>query len=134
MARKKFATLTEQMYYILLALQEECCGVDVMEKVRVMTKGRVSVGPGTLYTLLGQFVREGLIRETHVAGRRRDYVLTPEGEQILAEEYRRLVRQVEDGARFGGEALRCQNGVPAANMETEPGMGGADGLGTPAEA
>ena len=30
MAREKFQTLTEQMFYILLCLQRECCGVDVM--------------------------------------------------------------------------------------------------------
>ena len=31
MAREQFQTLTETMYYILLALTEECCGVDIME-------------------------------------------------------------------------------------------------------
>ena len=33
MAREKFQTLTEQMFYILLCLQRECCGVDVMDRV-----------------------------------------------------------------------------------------------------
>ena len=33
MAREKFQTLTEQMFYILLCLQEECYGMDIMEKV-----------------------------------------------------------------------------------------------------
>ena len=27
MAREKFSTLTEQMFYILLCLREECCGM-----------------------------------------------------------------------------------------------------------
>ena len=40
MAREKFKTLTEQMYYVLIALQEERCGVDVMEVVREMTNKR----------------------------------------------------------------------------------------------
>lgn len=31
MAREQFQTLTEPMYYILMALSEECCGVDIME-------------------------------------------------------------------------------------------------------
>ena len=26
MAREKFQTLTEQMFYVLLCLREECCG------------------------------------------------------------------------------------------------------------
>ena len=46
MAREQFQTLTEPMYYILLALTEECCGVDIMEKVREISGGRVTVGPG----------------------------------------------------------------------------------------
>ena len=52
MPRVKFKTLTEQMYYILLCLTKECCGIDIMAKVSVMTAGRVSVGSGTLYNLL----------------------------------------------------------------------------------
>ena len=53
MAREKFSTLTEQMFYILLCLREECCGMDVMARVNELTGGRVAVGPGTLYNLLG---------------------------------------------------------------------------------
>ena len=37
MAREKFQTLTEQMFYVLLALREECCGIDVMAQVEQMT-------------------------------------------------------------------------------------------------
>ena len=55
MPREKFQILTEQMFYILLCLREECCGTDIMEKVREMTKGRVMIGPGTLYNLLESF-------------------------------------------------------------------------------
>mgnify|MGYP003185318416 CR=1 FL=1 len=47
MAREKFSTLTEQMFYILLCLREECCGMDVMARVNELTGGRVAVGPGT---------------------------------------------------------------------------------------
>ncbi len=55
MAREQFQTLTEPMYYILMALSEECCGVDIMERVRQISGGRVKVGPGTLYTMLSKF-------------------------------------------------------------------------------
>ncbi len=58
MAREQFQTLTEPMYYILMALSEECCGVDIMERVRQISGGRVKVGPGTLYTM-----RELLLEE-----------------------------------------------------------------------
>ena len=63
MARTKFQTLTEQMFYILLSLKDECCGMDIMDKVKEMTEGRVLIGPGTLYNLLGQFVHETIIQQ-----------------------------------------------------------------------
>ena len=40
MAREKFSTLTEQMFYILLCLREECCGMDVMARERVDGRAR----------------------------------------------------------------------------------------------
>ena len=100
MAREKFQTLTEQMFYILLCLRRECCGVDIMERVREMTGDRVDIGPGTLYALLESFQREGFICETRVEGRRRSYQITAAGRQRLAEEVRRLRRQTEDYELF----------------------------------
>ena len=96
MAREKFHTLTEQMFYILLCLRSECCGVDIMEQVAKMTDGRVSIGPGTLYSLLESFQAEGFIRETRVEGRRRSYMLSVKGQLRLEEEYRRILQQAED--------------------------------------
>lgn len=96
MAREKFQTLTEQMYYILLALSEECCGIDIMQKVQKMTEGRVSIGPGTLYNLLEQFLEAGLIRITGAVGRKKNYILTDKGFDILEEEYERLQKQITD--------------------------------------
>ena len=62
MARGKFQTLTEQMFYILLCLRQERCGADVMAWVAEATGSRVAVGPGTLYNLLEQFLQAGYIR------------------------------------------------------------------------
>lgn len=103
MPRAKFQTLTEQMFYILLCLKEECCGMDVMDRVGAMTAGRVRVGSGTLYNLLEQFQEAGMIRLTRAEGRRRSYILTDKGMQTLREEYDRLARQLEDYRRTFGE-------------------------------
>lgn len=103
-AREKFQTLTEQMFYILLCLQRECCGVDIMERVARMTEGQVVIGPGTLYSLLESFQTEGFIRETRVEGRKRSYQITVKGRLRLEEEVARLRRQTEDYVRFGKEA------------------------------
>jgi DNA-binding PadR family transcriptional regulator len=96
MARVKFQTLTEQMFYVLLCLKEECCGIDVLDRVPEMTNRRVNVGSGTLYTLFEQFIEADMIRETKVEGRRRSYILTDKGRAMLQAECERLRAQLED--------------------------------------
>ena len=100
MPREKFSTLTEQMFYILLCLKNECCGMDIMEKVFQMTEGRISVGPGTLYNLLEQFTDAGIIRLTRSESRRKSYQLAGKGRDILEAEYERLSKQMADYRRF----------------------------------
>lgn len=100
MPREKFQTLTEQMFYILLCLRKECCGMDIMAEVSEITEGRVSVGPGTLYNLLEQFAEAGMIRETKVEGRRKRYILTQKGAVTLREEFERLRKQTADYVRL----------------------------------
>ena len=103
MPREKFQTLTEQMFYVLLCLREECCGMDILDRVPAMTVGRVSVGSGTLYNLLEQFCEAGMIRETRVEGRKRSYILTGRGRERLEQEYQRIRAQAEDYQRWMGK-------------------------------
>lgn len=105
MAREQFQNLTEPMYYILMSLLTERCGVDIMEAVDKISKGRVRVGPGTLYSLLGKFEKETMIRETEVLGRKRNYIITDKGKEILLDEYRRLITLVNDGLFYLEEKL-----------------------------
>ena len=58
--------------------------------------------PGTLYTLLDSFQAAGWIMETKTEGRRRSYLITPAGEQALAEEYQRLQILSEDYRSYMG--------------------------------
>ena len=100
MAREQFQTLTEPMYYILLALTEECCGVDIMEKVETLSDGRVKVGPGTLYAMLSRFEENHIICRTAEEGRRKWYVITKLGVDMLKKEYERLKQMVKDGEGY----------------------------------
>ena len=84
------------MYYVLLCLRHECCGTDIMNMTLEMTDGRVRIGPGTLYNLLEQFADAGMIRETGIEGRKRSYILTDGGEELLGNEYQRLIQQIKD--------------------------------------
>ena len=92
MAREKFQTLTEPMFYILLAL-----------RVSALTRGRVDLGPGTLYNLLDSFQQAGMIRETAVSGRKRSYRITDKGRETLRAEYLRLLALTEDYKTCAGE-------------------------------
>lgn len=100
MSREQFQTLTEPMYYILLALMRECCGVDIMDKVKELSQGRVKVGPGTLYAMLSKFEENEIIQRTKEEGRRKWYRITDIGLQMLMQEYERLQTMVEDGKRY----------------------------------
>lgn len=99
MARKKLETLTEQMYYVLLALRAERHGYGVMQYITDLTGGQLSVGAGTLYALLDRFEKDGLIARTRMEDNRKYYRLTEAGEQILLSEYRRIRRQAVDMER-----------------------------------
>lgn len=103
MARVKLQTLTEQMFYTLLCLKEECCGMDILDRIPAMTNRRVNVGSGTLYTLLEQFLEAEIIRETKVEGRRRSYILTDKGKEVLEKECARLTAQLADYRLIFGE-------------------------------
>lgn len=84
------------MFYVLLCLKTECYGMDILDRVPSMTNGRVNVGSGTLYNLLEQFLSAGMIEETKVEGRKRSYLLTEYGQEILEKEYLRLCAQAQD--------------------------------------
>lgn len=100
MAREELQTLTEPMYYILLALTQECCGVDIMARVKELSHNRITVGPGTLYAMLEKFEKKEIIRSTVFTARRKSYIITEKGCGLLQKEYQRLQTLTADGAFF----------------------------------
>ena len=100
MAREQLKTLTEPMYYILLSLLKENHGYGIMQMVEELTGGRVVIGAGTLYTLLGRFEKEEIIKQVAEENRRKIYVITEKGKGLLNEEFQRLQLLVEDGRKF----------------------------------
>ena len=100
MAKEPLKVLTESMFYVLLSLlRGERCGTEIVAYVDDTTAGRVALGPGTLYTILGKFVEERLIEETAVEGRKRTYAITDRGRALFRQELGRLRLCVEDGER-----------------------------------
>lgn len=97
MARSQFQTLSEPMYYILLALLKPCYGYEIMQKISEISKGRVQVGAGTLYALLSRFENEKMIIQIADDGRRKTYMVTENGKALLRQELNRLKVMSEEG-------------------------------------
>ena len=98
MAKKSLEILTETMYYVLMSLlKKELCGTEIAEFIDQKTKGRIRMGPGTLYTILAKFEEEDLIIETSIVGRKRNYRITNKGRAVYIEELERLKLCVSDG-------------------------------------
>ncbi len=89
--------LTETTYFILLSLAPgPRHGYAIMKDVRQLSRGRVALSTGTLYSALKRLLDEGWIdraeaQQEPVDGRgRKDYRLTPLGQRILEAEVQRL--------------------------------------------
>ena len=97
MPKRAMETLTESMFYVLMALRRgQMCGIDIAAFIERLTQGRVRLGPATLYTILGKFEKEKYIAEVQVEGRKRTYRITEKGWRAYDEELRRLERCTED--------------------------------------
>ena len=90
MAREQLQTLTEPMFFILLALIKPMHGYEIMQTVSAVSQNRVKIGAGTLYALLTRFENEGIVYQVSDDGRRKTYSITEKGREILDREYARL--------------------------------------------
>ena len=103
MPKKSMENLTESMLYVLMAFHcRPMCGIEVAAFLDTLTKGRVQMGPATLYTLLAKFEKEGYLSPSQVEGRKRTYRITPKGRAAYLEEVERLRRCLADAQSEGG--------------------------------
>lgn len=115
MARKPMETLSETMFYTLMAFTAgEMCGTEAAEYVRRRTDGRVHMGPGTLYTILASFQSEGLIEKRREEGRRITYGITERGRAVYAAELERLRLCLRDAEQAEGEHYEREDLAAAA--------------------
>ena len=97
MPRKAFDTLSEPMFYVLMALcHQTLCGTEIADWIGRTTEKRILLGPGTLYTILAKLTEESIIREVSMDGRRRNYEITEKGRKLYETECDRLRRCIAD--------------------------------------
>ena len=97
---KKLSPLTETTFYILISLLEPLHGYGIMQKVLKLSKGRINLGPGTLYGALGNMVSMGLINPEESGepeGRRKIYRITGLGMELINYEIDRLEEMISNG-------------------------------------
>ena len=87
----KSGALTEVTFYILLSLFTPKHGYAVMQFIEEKTKGRLSLGAGTLYGALTTLEEKGWTsRYGEAEGRKREYLITSLGREIAQKELSRL--------------------------------------------
>jgi DNA-binding PadR family transcriptional regulator len=89
--KHKLLPLSETMHYILLALREPLHGYAIMQKVEQMSDGEVILAAGTLYGAIENLSKHGWIAPMpENTGRRKVYIITELGKNVLAYEKLRL--------------------------------------------
>jgi len=99
MPRRKLDPLPPVAFHILLALAgEDLHGYAIMRQVEQQTRGRVRLGPGTLYGSIKTLLEARLIEELEARAnkelgseRRRYYRLTSAGRKLARSEAENLV-------------------------------------------
>lgn len=97
--RKKYLPMTETIYYTLLAVIQPRHGYAIIQYVNSLTKGRITLGTGTLYTMVGRLTADGVI-VTVPGNEKKTYQITGDGMELLQEETRRLEQQLADGQKM----------------------------------
>ena len=90
--RKVYVPMTETGFYILLCLQEEMHGYNIVQKVEKMTEGEIRISPGTMYGSLGKMEKDGLIKIIKEEEKRKIYQITELGQEVLDLEKKRIRR------------------------------------------
>ena len=91
--------LTEAVYYILLSLMQPLHGYGIMQNVEQLSSGRLRLAAGTLYGAISSMLDKGWITALDGAAdsRKKEYVITEAGRDILRAEYTRLKELVSNG-------------------------------------
>jgi len=92
--------LTESIYYILISVVEPNYGYGIMENIKRITKGRINMGAGTLYGAINTLLEKKYIElysEEKDSRKKKEYIITSIGRQVLIDEINRLEELLKNG-------------------------------------
>lgn len=87
---KSYIPMSEASFLLLVSLLEENHGYGIMRQAADMTDQRVSLGAGTVYTIIYKMENDGIIEAVREVDRRKVYRITPLGRELLREECHRI--------------------------------------------
>lgn len=90
--KKVYVPMTETGFYILFCLQKENHGYGIVQRVEKLTNGEIVLAPGTMYGSLSKMETDGLIRFVREEEKRKLYVITDIGKEVLDLELKRIKR------------------------------------------
>jgi len=90
--KKVYVPMTETGFYILLCLQSPNHGYGVVQMVEKMTDGEIRLSPGTMYGSLSKMEKDRLIQFVREEEKRKLYVITELGNEVLQLEKARIKR------------------------------------------
>ena len=94
MPKREMEVLTPQMYYVLLVLHQPMHGYEIMNEI--------TLGAGSLYTLLPKFEKECYIKLAKVENNKKIYQITNLGKKKLQKEKERMLKQISLLDQIGG--------------------------------
>ena len=99
--------MTEAVYYILLSLLTPMHGYGIMQNAETLSGGRVKLAAGTLYGAINSLLEKGWIIALpgEKDSRKKEYLITEDGKNILLAEISRLKELLENGQRIMEETL-----------------------------
>ena len=90
--KKVYMPMTETAFYILFCLQKPNHGYGIVQIVENLSEGAIRLAPGTMYGSLAKMEKDGLIRFINEEEKRKIYVITDLGTEVLQLELKRIRR------------------------------------------
>ena len=90
--KRIYIPMTETGFYILFCLQQPQHGYGISRRVKEITGNELNISAGTMYGTLSKMEKDGLISFYSEEEKRRLYVITQLGREILEIELKRIER------------------------------------------